>query len=109
MDSRTQSQTVHQASLETYYRRTYGDQLAVRLASIVLLSGVTVYLGVWPLVWAIIWSLGYLGGELAVPGPLKLPVPAVARSQSEPDLQPARSPLPPNTKLRQIVGQLLAE
>ncbi len=58
--------SVHQTALEAYYRRTYGDQLAIRLASIVLLSGITVYLGVWPLAWAAVWALGYLGGELAI-------------------------------------------
>jgi PAS domain S-box-containing protein len=66
MDRPNQSHSVHQATLETYYRRTYGDQLAVRLASIVLLSGVTAYLGVWPLAWAALWALGYLGGEIAL-------------------------------------------
>lgn len=66
MDRPNQSHSVHQATLETYYRRTYGDQLAVRLASIVLLSGVTAYLGVWPLAWAGLWALGYLGGEIAL-------------------------------------------
>lgn len=66
MDRPTQSHSVHQETLETYYRRTYGDQLVVRLASIVLLSGVTVYLGVWPLAWAAGWALGYLGGEISL-------------------------------------------
>ena len=58
--------SVHQTALEAYYRRTYGDQLAIRLASIVLLTGITVYLEVWPLAWAAVWALGYLGGELAI-------------------------------------------
>ena len=66
MNRARQSHSVHQASLETFYLRTYGDQLAVRFASIVLVSGVTVYLGVWSLAWAATWALGYLGGELAI-------------------------------------------
>ncbi len=58
--------SVHQTALEAYYRRTYGDQLAIRLASVLLLSGITIYMGVWPLSWAAVWALGYLGGELAI-------------------------------------------
>lgn len=66
MDSATYSPSVHQTTLETYYRRTYGDQLAVRLASVALVSSVAVYLAVWPLAWGVIWALGYLGGEIAL-------------------------------------------
>ncbi|MDH4385522.1 MAG: ATP-binding protein [Caulobacter sp.] len=58
--------SVHQTALEAYYRRTYGDQLAIRLASVLLLSCITIYMGVWPLSWAAVWALGYLGGELAI-------------------------------------------
>ena len=66
MDDPNVSTSVYRTSLETYYNRTYGDQLAVRLASITLVSGVTVFLGVWPLAWAALWAVGYLGGELAI-------------------------------------------
>ena len=66
MDSATFSPSVQQATLETYYRRTYGDQLAVRVASVALVSGVTAYLAVWPLAWGVVWALGYLGGEIAL-------------------------------------------
>lgn len=58
--------SVHQTALVAFYRRAYGDQLAIRLASILLLSGITVYLDVWPWAWAAVWALGYLGGELAI-------------------------------------------
>jgi|GEM_PF-765667 len=66
MDNATFSPSVQQATLETYYRRTYGDQLAVRVASVALVSGVTAYLAVWPLAWGVVWALGYLGGEIAL-------------------------------------------
>jgi PAS domain S-box-containing protein len=58
--------SVDQTALEAYYRRNYGDQLAIRLASVLLLSAITVYLDVWPLAWAALWALGYLGGEIAI-------------------------------------------
>jgi PAS domain S-box-containing protein len=58
--------SVYGATLVTYYRRTYGDQLAVRLTSVFLLSGITVYLNAWPMAWAALWAIGYLGGEMAL-------------------------------------------
>ena len=66
MDSSGNITSVYRTSLETYYKRTYGDQLAVRLISIALVSGVTVFIGVWPLAWAALWAVGYLGGEIAI-------------------------------------------
>jgi len=66
VDSPNTAPSVYRASLETYYKRTYGDQIAVRLASIALVSGVTVFLDVWPLAWAAVWALGYLAGELGI-------------------------------------------
>ena len=63
MDSPDVSPSVYRTTLETYYDRTYGDQLAIRIVSIFLLSGLTTYLGVWPWSWSMLWALGYLGGE----------------------------------------------
>ena len=66
MDSPEASPSVYRTTLETYYNRTYGDQLAIRIVSIALVSGVTAFIGVWPLAWAVIWAAGYFAGEAAI-------------------------------------------
>ena len=66
MDNSKALPSVYRTTLETYYNRTYGDQLAIRVASIALVAGVTVFIGVWPLAWAAAWAVGYLVGEVAI-------------------------------------------
>lgn len=58
--------SVYGTTLETYYNRTYGDQLAVRLVSIALVSGVTTVFEVWSPVLAALWALMYAAGEVAL-------------------------------------------
>jgi PAS domain S-box-containing protein len=58
--------SVYRTTLETYYTRTYGDQLPVRLVSIALVSAVTAYIGVWPAAMAALWAVGYVLGEIGI-------------------------------------------
>lgn len=66
MESTRASTSVYRTTLETYYHRTYGDQLAVRLISIALVAGVTAILEVWSPALAALWAVAYLGGEVAL-------------------------------------------
>jgi len=58
--------SVYGTTLETYYNRTYGDQLAVRLVSIALVAGATTVFEVWSPVLAALWALTYAAGEVAL-------------------------------------------
>jgi hypothetical protein len=62
------SAPIYRATLEKYYRRTYGDQLPTRIGSVALVAGLTAYLDVWPLFVAVLWAAGYIAGEFAIIG-----------------------------------------
>ncbi len=56
----------YSATLETYYRRTYGEQLPVRLMTVALVAALLTYIGVWSLTWAAAWMGGCFVGEMVL-------------------------------------------
>jgi PAS domain S-box-containing protein len=62
------SASIYRVTLEKYYRRTYSDQIGVRVGSVAFVAGITTYLGAWPWGWAALWALGFCATELAIIG-----------------------------------------
>ncbi|HEY3800554.1 MAG TPA: ATP-binding protein [Caulobacteraceae bacterium] len=58
--------SIHREALERFYRRVYGDNRAVRLASIACIAGLTAYTRVWPIAAAVAWAVAYAAGEFAM-------------------------------------------
>ncbi len=58
--------TIEQYALEKYVSRTCVRHMPLRLASIVLVAGLTAYLQIWSWPLACVWALAYLAAELEV-------------------------------------------
>lgn len=58
--------SIYRETLQNFYRRVYGDQRAVRIASVVGLAAITTYIGLWPVGWAFVWAVAYMVSEFAL-------------------------------------------
>jgi len=58
--------SIYRESLEKYYARAFGQGRAVRLGSIAMIAGITVWLGVWSVAASALWAVAYLTSELAM-------------------------------------------
>ena len=54
------------AMLDRYYNRTYGQPVYVRVLSVAVVVGLSIYVGVWSWPWALLWGAGFCAGEVTL-------------------------------------------